>query len=77
MRSEEARIWKEATKLGCPNLRYSTELGKWVALEKDPCPKCNGIHDSWFSCHYQGKPFDEKNRFRILNDKPNNIQGEK
>jgi hypothetical protein len=51
-------------RLGCPHLRYDQGEAKWIAREKDPCPKCERE-----LCYNQGHSFDDQERFRVLNDK--------
>lgn len=59
--SNELMLWETGTKLACPMLRFNA--GRWIALEKDPCPtkKCK-----FRSCHNYGKNFDQPNRLRLI-----------
>jgi len=61
--SNDKRLWDEASKLICPMLRWHDKLGKWVALNEDPCPtrKCN-----FTTCHNYGKPFHDPKRLIII-----------
>lgn len=76
------RALRHGKALSCPNLLfvythdkprlggrdlYSYEEGTWLAVNRDPCPRCKIAHLR--SCHNRGRPFDEHRRLVIVKEK--------
>lgn len=76
VRARGVAVWGEANELVCPRLRFihtredwnprarNCDEGTWVAINRDPCPKCD--EERCPKCHNRGKPFDQSGRLVVL-----------